>query len=426
MTLSTSGSPRPVPLGLASSFGFGDRTGLATPGHLAALQNSGGGIRGIFAQQSIREMTRTHRTPEEVMSAAASALAARDYSEPWGADADHLKTPEDVQVTAQAGFVFYTIDPSPDVDQTADLDSESDLREKFSDIREEVGWTNDYSGTLNVPNGPKIEFDELTVLRAAVKYGRAINRVETMAEVIRKTSADLKQPFEIEISVDETDHPTSLAEHYIIADQLRRRNVPFISLAPRFIGELEKGVDYKGDIDALDCSLQEHAAIARALGPYKLSLHSGSDKLSIYPSLARATQGQFHVKTAGTSYLEALRVMSHCAPREFRELVRFCRERYDTDKATYHVSATLDSVASPASILDRDELEDVYLQKWEDVPEGHGFTAPGRQILHCTFGSVMTQPEFGPLLHQILVEHVDLYTEFLEEHFSRHLRALNS
>ena len=83
-----------------------------------------------------------------------------------------------------------------------------------------------------------------------------------------------------------------------------------VSLAPRYIGDFEKGVDYKGDVAALERSLRDHAAIAEMLGPYKLSLHSGSDKLSIYPALARATKGRFHVKTAGTSYLEALRVVA--------------------------------------------------------------------------------------------------------------------
>ena len=83
-----------------------------------------------------------------------------------------------------------------------------------------------------------------------------------------------------------------------------------VSLAPRYIGDFEKGVDYKGDVAALERSLRDHAAIAEMLGPYKLSLHSGSDKLSMYPALARATKGRFHVKTAGTSYLEALRVVA--------------------------------------------------------------------------------------------------------------------
>ena len=72
-----------------------------------------------------------------------------------------------------------------------------------------------------------------------------------------------------------------------------------VSLAPRFIGDFEKGIDYRGDLDALERSLTQHVAIAEAYGPYKLSLHSGSDKLSIYPIFGRVCGNLLHVKTAG-------------------------------------------------------------------------------------------------------------------------------
>src|SRR6266571_3133421 len=110
--------PQPAVLGLRKSFGFGDRLGLATPGHLAAANQHD--FAPIFAQQSIREMARTERTPEEVMRAAQSALTTASYRGPWGADADHLKTLEDVERTADAGFCFFTIDPSEFVNNYAD------------------------------------------------------------------------------------------------------------------------------------------------------------------------------------------------------------------------------------------------------------------------------------------------------------------
>jgi hypothetical protein len=118
--MSQTATIRPTALGLEPSFGFGDRIGLATPGHLQALREAGGPIRGIFAQQSIREMTRTQRTADQVMAAATGVLTDAGFDQPWGADADHLKTPADVDVTAAAGFVFFTIDPSGHVDQQAD------------------------------------------------------------------------------------------------------------------------------------------------------------------------------------------------------------------------------------------------------------------------------------------------------------------
>jgi hypothetical protein len=199
-----------------------------------------------------------------------------------------------------------------------------------------------------------------------------------------------------------------------------------VSLAPRYIGEFEKGVDYKGDVAALEDSLRNHAAIAELLGPYKLSLHSGSDKLSMYPVLARVTKGKFHVKTAGTSYLEALRVVARHDEKLFRQIVAFARTRYDVDKATYHVSATLAGTPADDQIKDANGLEKVYLECWEDVPAGKGFTEPGRQILHCTFGSVLTNPDFGPAVRGVLEAHPETYKEVLTDHFGRHLKALKA
>ena len=228
------------------------------------------------------------------------------------------------------------------------------------------------------------------------------------------------------MSVDETEQPTTLAEHYIIADRCLSNGMKLVSLAPRFIGHFEKGVDFIGDLDALDISLHDHAALAKELGPYKLSLHSGSDKISMYGLLAKATGGLFHVKTAGTSYLEALRVVARHDESLFREIVDFARGRYLTDKATYHVHATLDSAPPVEEVSDIVELERQYLELWDEVPQGKGFTFAGRQILHCTFGSVLTDEKLGPLVRDILVQHPDTYADVLEDHFARHLDALQS
>ena len=417
----------PVTLGLEPSFGFGDRLGLATPGHLESLNRAGGTIRGIFAQQSIREMERTERTADQVMADAVNALRAEGFADRWGADADHLKTRADVDLTAEAGFVFFTIDPSEHVDAEADGYDAATLARKFDAVRAQLDWLRQYDGTtVRVQGGPEIQFDEQTIRRAAVKYGRAINHARAMAVHIKDAATRRGQDWEIELSVDETPQPTSPAEHYIIAQQFQACGIKLVSLAPRYIGDLEKGVDYKGDLDKLARSLADHAAIAAELGPYKLSLHSGSDKLSMYGSLAKATRGLFHVKTAGTSYLEALRVVVKHDPALFRRIVDFARSRYDTDKATYHVSATVAGTPPQQDVADDDRLEQMYLERWEDVPQGKGFTAPGRQILHCTFGSVLTDRDFGPAVRRVLEANPQTHRRILDDHFGRHLEALRS
>lgn len=416
---------RCVLLGLNPSFGFGDRLGLATPGHVAAMREAGSGIAPIYPQQSIREMTRTGRTPRDVMDDAMRGAAAAGWTGPIGADADHLKTFADVEATAAEGFTFFTLDPSGFVDQRADDYSEGELREKFAALGPEVAWIEKYRGRrLKLPSGVNLELTEPACLRAAVKYGRAVNHAASLSDRIRAVQEGAGRDWEIELSVDETDQPTTLAEHYIIAAECLSRGMKLVSLAPRFIGDFEKGVDFKGDLKGLERSLADHAAVAKLLGPYKLSLHSGSDKLSMYGILARATQGLFHVKTAGTSYLEALRCVLRHDGGLFREIVRFARRRYETDKATYHVSATLDAVPPPEDVSSLEALEAIYLERWADVPQGRGFAAPGRQILHCTFGSVLTDGALGGSVRQILREHPATYAEVLCEHFGRHLRAL--
>jgi hypothetical protein len=77
-------------------------------------------------------------------------------------------------------------------------------------------------------------------------------------------------------------------------------------------------------------------------------------------------------------------------------------------------------------VSDNRELEQLYLELWDDVPQGQGFTAPGRQILHCTFGSTLTHPEFGPLVKSVVASHPETYREVLADHFARHLNSLTA
>jgi hypothetical protein len=387
----------------------------------------GEGIQPIFPQQSIREMTRTHRTAKGVMADALNGMTQSGWTGVTGADADHLKTEADVDVTVEAGFTFFTIDPSDFVDEKADGYDVDTLAAKFAEVQDQIDWIDQYQGkSITLDTGSVIEFDQTALRRAAVKYGKALIHATKLADYIRTVTGARRQDHEIEVSVDETDQPTTLAEHYIIADQLIQKNVKLVSLAPRFIGELEKGVDYIGDVEALENSMKDHNAISELLGPYKLSLHSGSDKLSMYTPFARATKGRFHVKTAGTSYLEAIRVAALKDEDLFRKIIETSRAHYDTDKATYHVHATLLDGLDPETTFDVKALEKSYVECWDDVPEGLGFTAPGRQILHCCFGTVLTHPELGKALTDTLRAHPDTYADVLSLHFGKHLLALKA
>src|SRR5688572_20050931 len=110
------------------------------------MQAAGNGIAAIFPQQSIREMTRTRRSPRQVMQEALDGAAQAGWTGPIGADADHLKTPADVDATAPAGFTFFTIDPSGFVDPHADDYPLELLSEKFTPLRDRVRWLDSYRG----------------------------------------------------------------------------------------------------------------------------------------------------------------------------------------------------------------------------------------------------------------------------------------
>ena len=402
---------QPGLLGLRTSAGLGDRIGLATPGHVRAIRATGGQIAPIFAQQSIREMTRTGRSPQQVMDDATWGIFQEGWREGIGADADHLKTTADIDACLAAGFTFFTIDPGAHVENRAETARLNELRELSTALPDNL--QPHASGLLNrtfAIEGYSLHFDEATLLKAAVKYGRAIGHVSVMYHYLARAAGS--RPFELEVSVDETEQPTSHAEHLYITSELKRLGVKWISLAPRFVGRFEKGVDYIGDLATFEADLAGHAAIARHFGSYKLSLHSGSDKFSIYPIAMRQTRGLVHLKTAGTSYLEALRTIGAIDPAFFSEIYTFAREHYETDKTSYHVSAQLGHALSPETVRD-----------WPGLLEQ--FDA--REILHVTFGSVLTEKmpdgtlRFYNRLMEILRANPESYAANLEKHFVRHL-----
>ena len=403
----------PKVIGFDTSVGLGDRLGLATPGHIRAVR--GRRLKTILAQQSIREMVRTQRTPDQVMDCATWGVLQEGFTDGFGSDADHLQEPQDIDVTLAAGFTMFTIDPGKFVDNFADTLEGSNLLDKYNAI--DFDTLSVTPGELKLmyaakpfplSGGGQIEFDEQTLLRAGVKYGNAIAHTYKMYQHLKSAATG---DFELEVSVDETESPTSTAEHYFFASELRRLGIEWVSMAPRFIGRFEKGVVYIGDVEEFRKSFAQHVAVMRTLGPYKMSIHSGSDKFSIYPIVAELTEGLVHLKTAGTSYLEAIRAIGKIDPNLYREILNFARGRYETDKATYHVSADVSKVP-PAGDLSDDQLTNLL----------DDFDA--RQVLHVTFGSVLTedggQKYRKPLLAALEADEEAHYAA-LEQHLGKHV-----
>ncbi len=408
---------RPKVIGLVNSFGFGDRLGLANAGHIRALE--GYDFVPIFAQQSVRELTRTQRIPYEVRDAAVWAVFQEGYKSGFGADADHLKTTEDIDMLMNAGFKTFTFDPGEHVVNEADNLQESVLLKNaenlpWNDLKDTLASLEGrYTGkNFKITSDFEIKANRLDVLKALVKYGKALAHIKKMSDYIVNNYSSV--PSEIEVSVDETDSVTTPFEHFFIASELKRLDVRFISLAPRFIGDFEKGIDYKGDLEKFRVEYTKHVKISNHFGTYKISLHSGSDKFSVYKVIGGMNSGYVHVKTAGTSYLEALKVVATKDPGLFREILDYSKGLYEVEKKSYFVSADINKVKKGSEYAD-EQLKDLF--NVNDV----------RQILHVTYGRILTDRDergkyfFRERIYKCLSENEDLHYDYLIKHFHKHL-----
>jgi hypothetical protein len=140
------------------------------------------------------------------------------------------------------------------------------------------------------------KLDRTHLMQDVLTYHKALDFIQMVYESYICTSS---RPIDFEISIDETDTPTDPKSHVFIALELKRRQVLVSTLAPRFIGEFQKGIDYIGDLDLFTADLAQHAAIADHYG-YRLSIHSGSDKFSIFPILQKH-QGKLPCQDSGTT-----------------------------------------------------------------------------------------------------------------------------
>jgi tagaturonate epimerase len=402
----------PQPLGLHGSIGLGDRLGLATPGHVRALRAADAGLAPIFAQQSVRELDRSGRTPAEVIDEATWAIFAEGWREPFGADADHLKSTEHADRFLQYDYTLYTIDPGDYVRDEA----HSAGRRELEDAVATLPWERLHDtpqGLLRRHTEQPLELSDRAlvpsaedVLRAAAKYGEAIAHAAGMFEHLSERAE--RGRFEVEISLDETATATTHVQHAFVAQELQRLGVSWVSLAPRYVGSFEKGIDYIGDVDAFAEDFAVHAQIAEALGPYKLSVHSGSDKFAIYPLLAALPTRRVHLKTSGTSYLEALRVVAVHEPELLRRIYALALSRFAEDRESYHLSIETAGLPAPGDLRDADLPA---LLRQENA----------RQLLHVTFGSVL-MGELGQELRERLESLPEQYASALEVHLVRHLR----
>ncbi|HHX59008.1 MAG TPA: hypothetical protein GX706_04580, partial [Candidatus Moranbacteria bacterium] len=245
-------------------------------------------------------------------------------------------------------------------------------------------------------------------------YGEAIDFAAQMYDKFLKSG---QHDADFEMSIDETATPTTPLEHFFVAKELIDRGVKFATIAPRFCGEFQKGIDYIGDLAQFEAEMKVHAEIARHFG-YKLSIHSGSDKFSTFPIIARETRGVFHVKTAGTNWLEAMRTVAMVDPTLYRAVHKYALEAFHEATAYYHVTTDLNKIPDVDSLRD-DELPLLFENN------------DARQLIHITYGLILNKKEadgsytFKDKLYKLWKDNEEAYADALIKHIGRHLNLLN-
>lgn len=386
------------------SFGLGDRLGIATPGHIKLFERYD--AYPVFAQQSIRELNLTNRTYEDVLDAVSFAVFREDFQKGWGADGDHLKTVKDVEYALSLGFTMITLDCSDHIKTGVSGANVPPPPEKYK---------GKYLGKqFDIGEGIVLSFTGAELGAIAAIYGEAIGFA---ADMYGRFLKDGKYGADFEISIDETSTPTTPLQHYFVARELIDAGVSFATMAPRFCGEFQKGIDYIGDLAQFEKEIKVHAAIARHF-KYKLSIHSGSDKFSVFPAIGRESRGVFHIKTAGTNWLEAVRVIAQADPALYREVHQYALSAFDEARKYYHVTTDLSKIPSLASLSDA-ELPGLFENN------------DCRQLIHITYGLILNKKNsegsfaFRDRLYKIWRQEEDTYARALERHIGRHLDLLN-
>lgn len=287
------------------SFGIGDRFGHQGKAQLQAIINAkkhGINITPVW-NKSHREHMIIHTEPDSVRSEADQAVEKLGWRGSYYVDADHINL-KNVELFIDSSD-FFTLD-------VADFIGKSATENEINTFVNKYGK---YAGSLAIPGIDKtIEITRGQILEIARKVLFAVKEAGRIYRHIKsKKGAD---DFITEVSMDETDIPQSPVEMFFILAAIADEGIPAQTIAPKFTGRFNKGVDYVGDVTQFEKEFnQDLAVIAFAVEEFglpknlKLSMHSGSDKFSIYKSMNKALKkfdAGLHIKTAGTTWLEEL------------------------------------------------------------------------------------------------------------------------
>ncbi len=403
------------------TIGTGDRLGVATPGHIRAIKKFQ--AHPVLAQQSSRENEQTGRNFPQVIRDAAWAVFQENYQEGYGADGDHLKSLQEVKIALDAGVSMVTLDLSEKINPEALQEPKEWIDRKF---KEEINEGDakvifhlflDKEFSLTGPHGKfSIQFNEESVKRNTLFFDRAFGFIEEVYELIRSRTGN-RPLVDFELCLAGMPFPTSPENHFFFNLELSHRGVHIQSFAPRFVGEFQKGIDFHGNREDLRKQFYQHVLIAQEDGNYKISIHSGSDKFSILPMMGDLSKGGLHLKTAGTSWLEAIRLVALMSPALYREMHRFALSVFKEASRSCSVTPDLDQIPKLEK-LSEEELPGLLDQD------------DSRQLLHITYGYLLNAKNdaggslFKDRLYPILTRYEEDYWALIERQIEKHLNSL--
>jgi len=406
------------------SLGIGDRfshQGAAQLRGVIKAINAGVEISPVW-NKSNREHIYVHSHPADVRKEADAAVAALGYTGKYFVDADHIN------LTTVAPFVetadFFTLDVA------AFIGKES----AETEVKAFVASCSKYMGQLNIPGiAHPIKVNEELLVKIAGKFLAATQQAADIYNFLKDKKG--VGNFVTEVSMDEVETPQTPVDLFFILKMLADKGVPAQTIAPKFTGRFNKGVDYVGDVEQFAKEFEEDVLVidfaVKEFGlpeELKLSVHSGSDKFTIYPIMANIIKKYdkgLHVKTAGTTWLE-----------EVIGLAVAGGEALEAAKAIYiNALGRKDELCAPyADVIDIDEAKlpspeevagwssEKFANTLRHIPGHPDYNPNFRQLIHVGY---KVASEMGTGYTDLLKKYSDVIGTCVEENiYDRHLKRL--
>ena len=406
------------------SFGVGDRFAHQARAQLkACMQAATQGVEVIPVwNKSYREHTVVGSKPASVRAAAEAAVRDLAWTKPFYVDADHIRL-EIVDEFIESSD-FYTLDVADAIGQPADP----------GDLQNFVNRHGELVGRLEIPGIAEPFLTTRDQIESiAGKYLHAVQEAGRIYRHIASVKGEGR--FITEVSMDETDSPQTSPELLVILAAIADENIPAQTIAPKFSGRFNKGVDYVGDIPQFEKEFNEDlAVVAHAVNSYglpknlKLSVHSGSDKFSIYQPIRNAlarTGAGIHVKTAGTNWLEELIGLAESGGESLalvKEIYSKALEDIDALCAPYATVIDIDRSKLPRKEEVDGWTSEKFISALRHDQQNKEFNPNFRQLLHVGY---KVAAKMGDRYLQTLEASEEAVTRNVVENlYDRHLKPL--